>query len=54
MDKKIKPSDLRAQAQKVIQSGQMPSLEDVLDAVAAARAKYKTLIEKSREENNGK
>jgi hypothetical protein len=54
MEPKIKPSDLRRQAQELIQSGQMPPLEDVLGAVAEARAKYKPLIEKSREEDNGK
>lgn len=49
MEKKITPSDLRRQAEKLVGSGEMPPLEDVLDAVAEARTKYKPLIE---EEHN--
>lgn len=30
---KLKPSDLRAEAQKLIEAGKMPSLSDVIDAI---------------------
>jgi hypothetical protein len=30
---KLKPSDLRAEAQKLIEAGKMPSLFDVIDAI---------------------
>jgi len=33
-EKKIKPSDLEAEAQRLIESGEMPSLEELLAAVA--------------------
>jgi hypothetical protein len=39
-DKKITPSDLRAQAQQLIGSGRMPSLDNLLNAVAETRRKY--------------
>jgi len=38
--KLISPSDLRAEAQKLISEGKMPPLEHVLGAVAGARQKY--------------
>ena len=38
--KKIKPSDLRREAEAMIRDGSMPSLETVLQAVADAREKY--------------
>jgi hypothetical protein len=37
---KIKPSDLRKQAQAMIRDGSMPSLETLLQAVADTREKY--------------
>ena len=40
----IKPSDLRALAQELIESNRMPLLEDVLSAVADAREKYREAI----------
>lgn len=48
---KITPSDLKAEAQRLIAAGKMPSLEDTLAAVAEAREKYKPMIEK--ENDNG-
>jgi hypothetical protein len=44
MEKKITPSDLRAEAQRLIEAGQMPSRETLLKAVAETRAKYVPLI----------
>jgi len=41
---KIKPSDLRREAENLIRSGKMPSLEEVLKAVAEARLKYQDKI----------
>jgi hypothetical protein len=46
--KKIKPSDLRRQAQAMIRDGSMPSLETLLQAVAEAREKYAVKIKISR------
>jgi len=37
----ITPTDLRAEAQRLIAVGRMPSLDDLLVAVAAARRKYR-------------
>lgn len=37
-------SQLKAKAQELIDSGQMPSLEEWLDAVAAARKEYRVKI----------
>ena len=48
MEKLIKPSDLRAEAQRLISTGRMPSLEALLGAVADARQKYQPLIVKAR------
>jgi hypothetical protein len=45
MDKTIKPSDLKQQAGQLIAAGKMPSLEDLLGAVAETRASYKPKIE---------
>ena len=47
--KKITPSDLRRQSEKMIADGTMPSLESVLEAVAMTRAKYVPLIRAARE-----
>lgn len=40
MPKLIKPSDLRGEAQKLIDSGRMPNLAQLLGAVAHVRDKY--------------
>ena len=42
--KKIKPSDLEAEAQRLIATGQMPSFEELVKAIAETREKYKPLI----------
>lgn len=47
---KITPSDLRAEAQRLIAAGKMPPLEEVLKHVAAVREKYVPQIKESREE----
>jgi len=46
--KKIKPSDLRREAQTMIRDGSMPSLETLLQAVADAREKYAEQIRATR------
>lgn len=56
MTDKIKSSDLEAETQRLIEFGQMPSLDQVLAAVAEARHKYASLIVKARQgtENDAK
>jgi len=44
MTRKIKPSELEAEAQRLIDAGQMPSLEELLQAIAETREKYAPLI----------
>jgi hypothetical protein len=39
-----KVSDLRAEAQRLITAGEMPSLDEVLSVVSEIRAKYRPLI----------
>ena len=46
--KKIKPSDLRREAQAMIRDGSMPSLETLLQTVADAREKYAQQIAYNR------
>ena len=48
-DKLIKPSDLRAEAERLVAAGKMPPLEEVLKAVSSAREKYLPEIKKVRE-----
>jgi hypothetical protein len=50
-NKKITPSDLRAQAQQLIDSGRMPSLDEVLKALSETRRKYRPLILAARAES---
>jgi len=45
---RIKPSDLRAQAEKLIADGMMPDLNTVLDAVGQIRTKYRPKILEAR------
>lgn len=52
MEMKIKPSDLRAQAQRMINSDQMPALDQVLSAVADTRERYRNQILESRKQNS--
>jgi hypothetical protein len=44
-DEKIRPSDLRALAYVLVETSQMPTLENLLTVVADVRTKYKPLIE---------
>jgi hypothetical protein len=54
MTKKIKPSELEAEAQRLIDVGQMPSLETLLQAMAETREKYRDqILAARREESNG-
>jgi hypothetical protein len=48
--KKITPSDLRKQAQQLVESSQMPTLNELLQAVFEARHKYVTQILEARAE----
>lgn len=45
-----KVSDLRAEAQRLIETGQMPTLAQVLEAVAEARKRYADKIIAARKE----
>jgi len=51
MTKKITPSDLHKQAQRMVSEGTMPSLEQVLKAVAETRRKYRPMILAARRES---
>jgi hypothetical protein len=53
VDKKITPSDLRDEAERLIAAGKMPPLEEVLKHVADAREKYAPQIKSSRENVDG-
>jgi len=53
MTSKIKPSELEAEAQRLIDAGQMPSLEELLQAIAETRAKYAPVILAARKDTNG-
>jgi hypothetical protein len=44
----IKPSDLRAQAEKLIADGMMPDINSFLDAVGQTRTKYQPKILEAR------
>lgn len=46
-----KVSDLRAEAQRLIETGQMPTLAQVLKSVAEARQKYADKIMAARKES---
>jgi len=45
---KISPSDLRKQAQDLIRTGKMPSLDELLKAVAETRKGYAEIILEAR------
>lgn len=47
---KIKPSDLKKQAAELHAAGKMPSLDDVLQAVAGTRDKYRQQILDARKD----
>jgi hypothetical protein len=44
MEKKLKPSDLEVEAQRLIDDGKMPSLETLLAAIADTRKEYRMLL----------
>jgi hypothetical protein len=51
-EKKITASDLRHQAEQLIASGKMPSMEQLLQAVTETRKKYVPLIIEARGSRN--
>lgn len=51
-ESKIKPSDLEAQAAELRESGKMPKLEEVLQAVAESREKYANKIIQARNQKH--
>jgi len=53
MTRKIKPSELEAEAHRLIREGQMPTLDELLTAIAELREKYAPLIVAARKEPNG-
>jgi hypothetical protein len=54
MEKKIKASELEAEAQHLIDSGQMPSLETLLTVIAEMRERYRDQILSARHPKRGK
>ncbi|HEX8811944.1 MAG TPA: hypothetical protein VF742_08120 [Terracidiphilus sp.] len=48
-EKKLGPSDFQAEVERLRATGQLPSLEEVLDAVADAREKFSPRLLKVRE-----
>jgi hypothetical protein len=49
--KKVKPTELEAEAQRLIREGKMPSLERLLTVVAQVREEYRPLIIAARKLN---
>lgn len=49
MEKQIKPSDLQAEAQRLIKEGKMPSLETLMNTVSDVRQKYRPKIAEARQ-----
>jgi len=49
--KTIKPSDLKREADRLIQAGEMPTLDELLDAVEAVRERYRAQILRARKES---
>jgi hypothetical protein len=48
MEKKIKASELEAEAQRLISDGKMPSLETLLTVIAGMREKYRDQVLSAR------
>jgi hypothetical protein len=48
-EKKVGPSDFAAEVEKLRAAGKLPSLEEVLDAVADARQKFAPKILEARQ-----
>jgi hypothetical protein len=53
-EKKIKPSDLDREAQRLIDDGKMPSLETLLAVVAETQEKYREQILSARHPKRGR
>ena len=49
--KKIKPSELEAEAQRLIREGKMPTFEELSAVIAEIREKYRPLIIAARKLN---
>ena len=49
----MQKADLRAEAERLIREGKMPSLDEVLRAVAETRLKYRNAILQEREIERG-
>ena len=48
-DKLITPNELRRLAQRLLDAGEMPSLDDLLKVIAESREKYASAIAEARE-----
>lgn len=51
-DKQITPTDLKKRAQNLLTLKKMPSLDDVLKAVAASRKEHASEIVEARKQSN--
>jgi cytochrome c-type biogenesis protein CcmE len=49
--KKIKPSDLEREGQRLIEAGQMPTLQELLTAIAEVREEYRAKVLEARNQN---
>jgi hypothetical protein len=49
--KTIKASDLKREAERLIRAGEMPTLDELLDAVEAVRERYRAQILRARKES---
>ena len=52
-EKKLGPSDFQAEVERLRAAGKLPSLDEVLDAVADARKRYATKIRNARDSTAG-
>ena len=51
MTKRIKPCDLEREAQRLIDTGQMPSLQELLTAIGEVRNEYRDKILDARNQS---
>ena len=51
-ERKVSPTDFAAEIERLKPAGKLPTLEEVLDAVAETREKYAPKILKAREEGS--
>ena len=49
----FRPSELEAEAQRLVREGKMPTLEELLTAIAEVREEYVPLIVVARKESDG-